>query len=196
MATTTAVADATREAEDVVTLDTYRVKSDGVATKTYMDQFECEQSCGMFFFPLDELPEDQQLQLQASGFTNAALEVHHALCMHISTQYAFIWLTSAFCAYMYLYVLCIATADAREARGLSQARAAAPLLGLRRARRQVLCALATSASNIMNVYELDCYCGSNDVTCESVCCIMQSAVDLLLDPARAGAPGRAPSRVH
>lgn len=73
--TTAAAADATREAEDVATLESYRVKSDGVATKTYMDQFECEQSCGMFFFPLEELPEDQQVQLQQSGFTNAALEV-------------------------------------------------------------------------------------------------------------------------
>lgn len=80
-ATTTTAADATREAEDVATLEAYRVKSDGVATKTYMDQFECEQSCGMFFFPLEELPEDQQLQLQASGFTNAALEVRSLSCI-------------------------------------------------------------------------------------------------------------------
>lgn len=62
-------------AEDLATLETYRIKSDGVATRTYLDQFECEQSCGMFFFPLEELPEDQQLQLEQSGFTNAALEV-------------------------------------------------------------------------------------------------------------------------
>jgi hypothetical protein len=60
---------------DLFTLETYRVKSDGVATKTYMDQVECEETCGMFFFPLHDLPEDQQLQLQNSGFTNAALEV-------------------------------------------------------------------------------------------------------------------------
>lgn len=63
------------ESIDLATLESYRLKSDGVATKTYMDQFECEESCGMFFFPLHELPDDQQLQLQQSGFTNANLEV-------------------------------------------------------------------------------------------------------------------------
>ncbi|DAZ97616.1 TPA: hypothetical protein N0F65_002235 [Lagenidium giganteum] len=55
-------------------LQQYRTKSNNRITKTFIDQQECEQSCSMFFFPLDSLPVDQQLQLQELGFANAELK--------------------------------------------------------------------------------------------------------------------------
>ncbi|KAJ0395021.1 hypothetical protein P43SY_003234 [Pythium insidiosum] len=58
---------------DFLELQRYRSKDDGVVTKTFVDQEECEQSCGMFFFPLDQLPLDQQLELQQHGFCNTDL---------------------------------------------------------------------------------------------------------------------------
>lgn len=65
--------------ESLATLEAARVRSDGVATRSYREQLECEQSCGMFFFPLDELPADQQAQLQHAGFVNADLDVRASL---------------------------------------------------------------------------------------------------------------------
>jgi protein farnesyltransferase subunit beta len=59
---------------DFAGLQRFRTKSDDKETKTLVDQHECEQSCGMFFFPLDLLPVDEQLQLQEHGFANDALE--------------------------------------------------------------------------------------------------------------------------
>jgi hypothetical protein len=53
----------------------YRMKHDNHVTKTFSDQKECEESCGMFFFPLSELPIDQQLQLQELHFINTEHEV-------------------------------------------------------------------------------------------------------------------------
>ncbi|TMW57612.1 hypothetical protein Poli38472_003537 [Pythium oligandrum] len=75
---------ATHAAIDFTTLQQYRTKSDGVVTKTLLDQQECEQSCGMFFFPLDMLPLDQQLQLQEHGFTNTSLEPRLMREKHVS----------------------------------------------------------------------------------------------------------------
>lgn len=66
--------------ETLETLEAAHVRSDGIATRTYRDQFECEQSCAMFFFPLDELPPDQQAQLQEAGFVNAELDVRASQC--------------------------------------------------------------------------------------------------------------------
>lgn len=53
----------------------FRLKGDGVDSKTLEDQHECEQSCSMFFFPLEILPLDQQEQLKQLGFANDDLEV-------------------------------------------------------------------------------------------------------------------------
>ena len=56
-------------------MERYRLKNDGLATDTSIDQEECESSCGLFFFPLLELPLNQQLQLQQLSFINTNLEV-------------------------------------------------------------------------------------------------------------------------
>ncbi|RQM16837.1 hypothetical protein KXD40_005903 [Peronospora effusa] len=55
-------------------MERYRFKNDGLATHTSMDQEECENSCSLFFFPLLELPLNQQLQLQQLSFINTDLE--------------------------------------------------------------------------------------------------------------------------
>lgn len=62
------------EALDFVTMERYRFKSDGLATRTSTDQEECESSCSLFFFPLPELPLDQQSQLQQLSFVSTNLE--------------------------------------------------------------------------------------------------------------------------
>lgn len=69
---------------DYASLQRFRVKSDGVATRTYNDQQGCEQSCGMFFLPLDLLPEDQQAELQDHGFANADLAPRLMREKHVS----------------------------------------------------------------------------------------------------------------
>ncbi|RLN75521.1 hypothetical protein BBJ28_00021850, partial [Nothophytophthora sp. Chile5] len=60
---------------DFATMESYRFKGDDLETRTSIDQTECESSCSLFFFPMPELPIDQQLQLQELGFVNLALEV-------------------------------------------------------------------------------------------------------------------------
>lgn len=62
------------EALDFAAMERYRFKDDGLVTRTSTDQEECESSCSLFFFPLPELPLEQQLQLQQLSFVNTDLE--------------------------------------------------------------------------------------------------------------------------
>ncbi|CAH0480723.1 unnamed protein product [Peronospora belbahrii] len=55
-------------------MEHFRYKNNGLVTRTSTDQEECESSCSLFFFPLPELPLDQQLQLQQLSFINTDLE--------------------------------------------------------------------------------------------------------------------------
>jgi hypothetical protein len=68
-------AAAAEDALDFSAISGLRAKGDGLSTKTLADQEECEQSCALFFFPLELLPVDQQLQLQDIGFANTDLQV-------------------------------------------------------------------------------------------------------------------------
>ncbi|POM67767.1 Prenyltransferase-like protein [Phytophthora palmivora] len=63
---------------DFTAMERYRFKTDGLVTRTSTDQEECESSCSLFFFPLPELPLDQQLQLQQLGFPLLMREKHIA----------------------------------------------------------------------------------------------------------------------
>lgn len=63
--------------EDAISFSTQcglRAKGDGLDSKSLADQDECEQSCSLFFFPLEMLPVDQQLQLQELGFASDELQ--------------------------------------------------------------------------------------------------------------------------
>lgn len=66
---------AEEEALDLRAVSAFRCKGDALATHTLADQDECEQSCALFFFPLELLPVDQQLELQDAGFANTELQV-------------------------------------------------------------------------------------------------------------------------
>lgn len=72
---TVPASSAAEDALDFSAISAFRAKGDGLATKTLADQEECEQSCALFFFPLEMLPVDQQLQLQDIGFANTELQV-------------------------------------------------------------------------------------------------------------------------
>ncbi|KAG1699190.1 hypothetical protein DVH05_014106 [Phytophthora capsici] len=63
-----------QSALDFTTMERYRFKTDGLVTRTSRDQEDCESSCSLFFFPILELPLDQQLQLQQLNFVNTNLE--------------------------------------------------------------------------------------------------------------------------
>ncbi|CEG45787.1 farnesyltransferase beta subunit [Plasmopara halstedii] len=62
------------EVLDFAAIERYRCKSDGLITRTSSEQEDCESSCSLFFFPLPELPLDQQLELQQLNFVNTDLE--------------------------------------------------------------------------------------------------------------------------
>uniref|UniRef100_H3HAT3 Protein farnesyltransferase subunit beta n=1 Tax=Phytophthora ramorum TaxID=164328 RepID=H3HAT3_PHYRM len=62
------------ETLEFAAMERYRFRNDGLETRTSADQEECEASCSLFYFPLLELPLDQQLQLQQLSFINTNLE--------------------------------------------------------------------------------------------------------------------------